>query len=337
MKKILLILAIISFNAYASDEVTAICDLHKAKAELTSSLLSSPYVYGSNNENNTASLALAYSLSGRVKGNLAKEIAIAKCDSQAVTSILDDQQRWAFAFINKAGAKVELVELMKARAKAKEVIDLTEQQLKSQVVTIAEYNSAKQLLLSIDTRINALRLVLSEPSQPVELNNINILLGKAKSLEGTVAELTAKMEAENSWDVTLAAGAQKDLANNNSSVSPFIGLNFRWSFSGLSTKGAVENIKSKTEAAFSSTQSGYVKTSDRFFAKIDELVQVDKDREKILLDNISDTDRLLSTFKGVTSSLAINTRTTLELQNMLYKAELVGVQARLSKYSGIKN
>jgi hypothetical protein len=57
MKKLLLAL-FISFNAYAVEEPDALCDLYKAKAELTSALAASPYIYGSSNENSTATVAL---------------------------------------------------------------------------------------------------------------------------------------------------------------------------------------------------------------------------------------------------------------------------------------
>jgi hypothetical protein len=337
MKKLALLLLCFSLNSYSAEEVDSLCDLHKAKAELTSSLLSSPYIYGSNNENSTATVAIGYSLAGRVKGNLTKEIAAAKCESLAVTTLLDEQQRWTMVSIGKSGAKAELIALLSIRDKAREVLELSEQQLKSQTVTINEYTAAKQILLGIDSRIFLLRTILAEPSQPVDIGNINILLGKARSSEGLVAELTAKVEAENSWDVVLAAGAQKDLAVSGSSTSPFVGLNFRWSFSGMSTKDSIAKIKDKTEIAFSSAQGGYVKTADRLIGKIEELLLADKSREQVLQDNISDTDRILVSFKNVNSALANNTKRALEIQNGVYRAELLGVKARIEKYSGIKN
>ena len=67
MKKLLLALAFIIPNAYADESTNAICDLYKAKAELSSSILGAPYIYGNTNEANTASMGIAYSLEYELK------------------------------------------------------------------------------------------------------------------------------------------------------------------------------------------------------------------------------------------------------------------------------
>lgn len=337
MKKLLLTLLIVSTNAIASEEVDALCGLYKAKAELTSSLLASPYLYGSSNESNTATVALAYSLSGKAKGDLAKEIAQAKCDSTVYVTALDQQQRWLLVSITKGSVKTEITALYKARELAKEQLAHVEKQLASNTATITEYNSSRQVLLGIESRINSIRSVLAEPSLPITSSDTVDTLNKARIAEGTIAELTAKQEAASAWDVSLAAGAQKDLNDSSSGVGPFIGIGFRWSFGNYGAKDSVAEIKKRTEAAFSLSQSGYAKTSERLMSKVSELLVVEQDREKLLQEIINDSTRIINSLEGINTDAALSTKRNMLIQQLVFTAELNGVQYRINKYSGIKN
>jgi hypothetical protein len=334
MKKLLLAL-FISFNVNAAEEPSALCELYKAKAELTSALAASPYIYGSSNENNTATVALGYSLAGRSKGGLAKDIADAKCESVASTYMLDEQQRWALVSVHKSAAKAEILLLLKAKELAAENTNQIERQLKSQTATLSEYTSAKQVSIAIDNKITQLKALLAEPSQPVDLTNIKGLLDKARVSEGKVAQLMAEQESTQGWDVILGAGAQKDLLESSSEIKPFVGLTFKWSFGNWGVKDSVENIRNKTETAFNAAQGGYVKSSDRLVSKINELIIVEKSREEILLNAVEDTNRVLASFKDLNSYLAVSTKRSLEIQGLVYSAELAGVRARIDKYTNI--
>ena len=332
---ILIILLLISFQAKAVSDVDTACELFKAKADITSSLLNMPFVYGSSNENSTATLALGYSLSGYNRSGLVKEIAAAKCASLATTSTLEDQQKWILLNVYKIGARDEIKGLVAAKAKAIENLALMEEQLKTQNVTLNEYNAAKQVLLSIEEKINGTRLVLAEPVEPVDFSNIKILLAKAKESEGRVAELTAKEEAANAWDVSLGVGTQKDLSNVDSSVKPFVGVNFRWSFGAIGMDAKVAKVKEKTEQLFVENRAGYVQNSSRLLTKIVEVSKLESDREKILDQAIKDTKKLMMTFKDIDTALANSTKRALNIQAMIIIAELDGIRARLAKYEEI--
>jgi hypothetical protein len=334
MKKLLLAL-FISFNAYAAEEPDALCELYKAKSELTSALAASPYIYGSSNENSTATIALGYSLAGLSKGGLAKDIANAKCESVINTYSLDEQQRWALVSVHKAAAKSEIVLLLKAKELSLENVAHIERQLKAQTATLAEYTSAKQVSIAIDNKITQLKAILAEPSQPIDLTNVKSLLDKARVSEGKVAELIAKQESIEGWDVILGAGAQKDLNNTNSEVKPFVGLTFKWSFGNYGVNDSIANIRNKTEKVFNSSQVGYAKSAERLLYKVEELLVVEKSREELLLNAVEDTNRILLSFKNIDTSLAISTRKALEVQSLVYGAELAGVRSRISKYSDI--
>jgi hypothetical protein len=327
-KLIGIFLSVFALNTSAND----ICDLHKAKAELAASILATPYVYGASNENNTATVGLGYSLSGRSKGNLTRDIAEAKCDLLASTSLLDDQQKWIMVAIQKHAARAELSGLLKARQLAAERFDFTRSQFESKTVTLTEYNNIRQLQQSIDTKILSARTILAEPSQPVDNTNIKQLLDKAKVAEGKVAELQAKLEAANGWDVTFTAGAQKDLLDSNSDVSPFAGIVFKWSFGSLGSGNAINRIKEKSEAAFISNPLGYVNNSTMLFNKVEELIKVEQLREQALLVTIQDTEKLIVPLTGLDTSAALSSRKLLEIQIAISKAELAGAQARISKY-----
>ena len=332
---ILLILLLISFQAKAVSDVDTACELFKAKADITSSLLNMPYVYGSSNESNTATLALGYSIGGYNRGALVKEIAAAKCASIATTSTLEDQQKWVLLNVYKVGARDEIKGLIAAKAKATENLALIEEQLKSQNVTLNEYNAAKQVLLNIEDKINGVRLILAEPVEPVDFANIKTLLSKAKESEGRVAELTAKEEAAAAWDVSFGVGTQKDLNNVDSSVKPFVGVNFRWSFGALNMDSKVAKVKEKTEQLFVENRAGYVQNSSRLLTKVVEVSKLESDREKILDQAIKDTKKLIMTFKDLDTALANSTKRALTIQAMVIIAELDGIRARLARYQEI--
>lgn len=333
MRRLLIILAICFSTNTIAEESVAMCDLFKAKAELASSILSSPYVYGASNESNTASLGIAYSLSGRSKGNITKEIAETKCSLLANTSLLDEQQKWAIISIQKAGAKSELSELIKHRASILETLNFTKEQLDAKAVTLNEYNNIRQIQLAVEYKIIGLRTILAEPSQPVDISSIKTLLDKARSLDGKVAELEAKLNADNAWDVTFSAGAQKELAgNDNSGVSPFLGLAFKWSFGAYGIGDNISKIRNKAESAFSSNPNGYVVVSKLLFSKVEELLKVENIKETTLVNSITELEKIVTPLKGIDSMLAISSRKILEIQILIQKAELIGVQSRISKY-----
>ena len=169
----------------------------------------------------------------------------------------------------------------------------------------------------------------------MDLVNIKSLLDKARVSEGRAAELTAKQEATSGWDVIVGAGAQKDLNDTNTGVKPFVGLTFKWSFGNYGVKDSIESIKSKTEKVFNVSQGGYVKSADRLAEKIDELILIEKAKQELLNNAIEDTQRILLSFKDINTALATNTKKSLELQNLIYSAELAGVKVRLSRYSDI--
>lgn len=327
MKILLYGLLAVSLNTLADP----ICELHKARAELSATVLGSPYAYGSSNENGTATMALGYSLAGRNKAQLARELADAKCASLESTTILDEQQKWTMIAIHKAGAKNEVVLLLKSREMAKSHVELVERQLKAQVATLGDYNSARQVLTAIDSRILALKMVLAEASVPVNTNNVKDLLSKAKASEGTVAEIMAKQEAADAWDVVLGAGAQKNMLESSSEIKPFVGLTFKWSFGNVGVKESVANVRNKSEEAFVGDPRGYVKTADLLITKLQETLVVERERETLLADIVQDTNRILETFKGIDTALAQSTKLALEIQSGIYSAELAGVRTRIKK------
>ena len=333
MKWLAPLLLLITSHAFAGEAETA-CELFKAKAAITSSLLASPYVYGSSNESNTATLALGYSLSGRSRGNLAEEIAQAKCESFASTSVLEEQQKWILMSVYKMGARDEVKGLLATRLKVLENIDLLEAQLKTQNTTLTEYNSAKQMLVNIDSKISQLKMLLAEPTEPVDFSDIKKLLGKAKTADSKVAVLTAKQEAASGWDVTLNAGTQKDLVNN-SAITPFAGVTFKWSFGNMGMDDKIARVQSKTEQLFSESKGGYVQNANRMMQKITEVNALEAEREQALSLAINDTKKLMMTFKDLDTLVAVNMRRALSIQAMTYIAELDGIRARRAKYTEI--
>lgn len=343
MKKLLAILLIpLSVTTAAGTEAEIACDLERAKAEVLAATVEAPYLYGSvsNAANDRgATLGAGYSLSGRLKGKLMRESASAKCSAIAATIQLEEQQSWLLTTIRKTGARAELKSLLEARQKINEHILALELQLKNQTITAAEFNSAKQTQVGVEDRINNIRMLLAEPTQPINIIGLKNLIDTARNNIARAAELDAKIQAENSWDVSAVFGGRKEFGdnpwpnrNNNSPGDPFVGLTFRWSFGAEKSYSAVKTVRQKTEELFANSKAGYAQTIDRLIAQINEFVRIESEREIFLDNQYKETNNWISSFKRVDTALAINSKRALEIQALIQKSELEGVRRRLAEY-----
>lgn len=335
-------MAILPILAYAQTEAELACDLERAKAEVMAATAESPYIYGSvSNISNDkgATLGAGYSLAGRSRGKLMRESAAAKCSAIAATLQLDDQQKWVLANIRKAGARTELTTLLEARKQIDEHVNSLQNQLKANTVTLAEYNSARQVQDSIEDRINTLRLVLAEPTQPINITSIRGLIETAKYNVSRAAELDAKIQAESSWDITAVVGGRKNFGDNpspnspsNNPGDPYVGIQFKWSFGADKANNAVRVVKEKTEQLFVRSQSGYVQTMDRLTQQITEANKVEQERQTVLQTQIQETQNWLNSIRTVSSASAMNIRKSLEVQLSIQTAELNGIKRRINEY-----
>jgi len=329
MKKILLSLLLASSFAYAQPKSNALCELYKAKADFSAKLLSSPYIYADSNQNNTATIALGYSFSGLSKANIEKEMALAKCSSTELLTKLEEYQQWTIISVQKAGAKSEIPGLQKAILEAKKHVESIEKQLLANTATISEYNNTKQVLTLLENKFLILKVLLAEPTMPIDISDVKSTLLRAKTAEGELAELIAKREAASAWDITLGIGAQKDLVDSKSTPEGFVGIGFKWSFGNYGVKDSIENIKRKSEQAFS---SGPETNANRLLEKIEQLILVETDRQALLDNNIKDIERLLNSLINIETAAAIQTRQALTVQLYTYTSERDGTITRLHRY-----
>jgi hypothetical protein len=300
-----------------------------------------PYLYGSiSNASNDKGITVGagYSFAGRSKGRDLRDAANAKCSALAAMLQLDEQQRWVLASINKAGARAELQGLLLARDKATAQLNLISSQLKAQAVTLTEYNAARQTQLGIEVKINDLRMILAQATQPLSITSVRGLLETAKVNLARASELEVKAQAEEAWDVTAVVGNRKNLGGSLSADPsgkigmPFVGLTFKWSFGAGSATAAVKTVKDKTEQLFALGQNGYVQSFDRLVSQMTEAIKIDQDRDVMLQGQLRETDALLISFRGLETALALNAKRTLELQSAMQQAELDGVRKRLAEY-----
>lgn len=341
---ILILTAALSAQAATQDEVALSCDLEKAKAELSASVLEMPYAYGSVSNNPTdkgVTAGIGYSFIGRSKAKLMRDAADARCTALAATMELDEQQRWLLVAIAKVGARAELEGLLEARKRAAEQTIQLQAQLNAKTVTIAEYNTVRQAALGIEARINQLRLTLADPSTVSSTKTIKSLLEVAKTSTVKAAELEAKVSAESAWDVSVVAGGRKEISSWNPSsgndgsgkpTTPFVGITFRWSFGAGAADKAVGTVKDRTERLFVAATSGYVQSADRLLLQVTDALKVERDREAQLQTSLREAESVIGTFKPLDTALALNTRRSLELQAAIQQAELSGVRRRITEY-----
>lgn len=334
----------ISAHAASQEEIDVACDLEKAKAEITASILESPYAYGSiNNAPNdkAATAGIGYSLAGRSKAKAIREAADARCTAVAATLELDEQQRWTMLSISKAGAKAELVVLLEAKKRSDEQLLFIRSQLKAQTVTLAEFSGARQAQNAIDSRISQLKAILSEPSTLSASKTFRELLELAKSSTVRAAELEARAAAESAWDISAVIGGRKELGSGSPGSSssgdigrgtPFIGLTFRWSFGYSAANSAVRTVRERTERLFVISRAGYIQTADRLLSQVQDLLKIEREREAFVSSQVRETEQLLASFGSLDTALALNTKRSLELQHNIQQAELAGVKRRIAEY-----
>ena len=343
MKYLILIASLIATTAYGASqqEIDVTCDLEKARAEVTASVLAAPYVYGSvsnASNDNGVSLGIGYSFAGKSRAKLLRDAAESRCMAMGATLELDEQQRWLLASINKAGARAELETLVQARARSLEQLGFIRAQLKAQTVTLAEYNAARQAQQGIEARIAQLRLVLAEPTQPTSVKSVRSLLEVAKAQTTRAAELEARSSADAAWDVSIVAGARADIdsikggSTPKQAPAPYIGLTFRWSFGAAGASKAVTTVKDRTEQLFVISKAGYVATADRLLEQVTEALKIEQDREASVAAQLRETETLLISFRTLDTALALNTKRTLELQALMQQGELAGIQKRIIEY-----
>lgn len=342
MNRLFLITALIASSAHAASqqEVDVTCDLEKARTEVTAAVLEAPYMYGSlstASNDKGVTLGAGYSFAGKSRARLIRDAADSRCTALGATLELDEQQRWLLVAINKAGARAELETLLTARALAIEQVKLLQAQLKAQTVTLAEYNTARQVQLTIDTKMSQLKMLLAEASQPTSVKSVRGLLETAKAATTRAAELEARANAEAAWDVSAVVGARKDFtasSNVNASgiAAPYVGLTFRWSFGSAGADKAVTTVKDRAERLFVVSQAGYVASADRLLSQVTEAINIEREREANLTVLLRESEALMASFKSLDTALALNTKRALSLQAIIQRAELAGVQRRITEY-----
>lgn len=336
-KLITLLLLTFSLAVYAGAEEDVSCDLEKAKAEVLAATVESPYVYGgvSSAANDKAvTLGAGYSLSGRSKGKLIRQAADAKCGALAATLQLDEAHRWSLVSAVKAGAKVELVALIAARKTAADQALYTQKQLQAQTLTLAEYMALRQVQAAIDQRIAAVKLVLSQPSNPTALANLRSLLATAKVNLARAAELEAQVQTESAWDVTAVAGARSPLGPG-AQAQPFVGLTFKWSFGSSAANAAVATVKAKTAELFDINSGGYAQTMSKLTAQVVDILAIEQERSANLELQLADIRMTLVSMRGLETALATSAKRSLELQVAVQQAEQDGVKRRIVEYQAL--
>jgi hypothetical protein len=281
---------------------------------------------------NTISAGVGYSFSGRSKARLIREIADAECEYTAAVSILQDYQRWVIPTIEKSAARAEVQKLAEAKDLLERTKALATKQLASNVITITEYNNIRQSYVEVVNRILDLKSILSTPTDPIAISKLLSIVDKVKSSEARVISLKAELEDQSSWDVSVSTGLAKEFNGSSadpSKVLPNIGVTFRWSFGGGDTR--VARVSETAKLAVSSDKHSIANSQVVLFNLIETDIGNIQEKLNGLKQLVEENESVLQSLKGLETSQAIKTRIDLEIQTVLYKAEVAGLTVKLAE------
>jgi hypothetical protein len=332
--KLLHLLFIIPTIAMASEQQIA-CNLEKDRSEVQASILSSPQIFGSvgdvTSEQN-AVIGVSQSFSGIRRARLMREAAESRCNALRATVSLDRHGIYAVTGIQQKAASSELIAINNALGLAIKNMELLDAQLAAQAITVIQYNSAKQVILELNSRKADLIRLLGK--QVEFTDSVAGFVDAARIAEANAARLSAEAISESGWDVKVSAGARQSISGNTSTKS-FATLTFTYSFGYSSSREAARRVGLDTEQAMSEMSTGYARVIHRQRNELEGMIVA----EEVLIPSIKyqlgNVESILKVLEGVETKAGINTKRELEIQKIVLNGRLVGSEIRRDGYKSL--
>lgn len=353
MNKLLFtLLVLISFNALSNEE-QSYCDYTMEKSEADRMQLIAPNLVvgaGKNSASleNIMTVGITESLSHYLKGQLQKDIGAADCKLFRTMNQLTKHTSYdAIILSNAIGLykmkylKVAIKHLSKLVLKERELV----KKGASTIITVEFLKAAKTKLelklIELQQQVDS-RAIPALSKTPVDQ-----LIKQANSQMALQQKRLLKSNKYNNWDITLAAGAGKDLSTTlrNSTTTPYVSLNFIYSLGAMPRNRALQR-SAKAYTQYAKEQSvGPIQLATLFIKKVASMIKANKLALISSRNYEAEINESLKSIEGIDNAHATRFKTQLiieKINNSLEKKTLEISNVILMKYlhenfSKIKN
>ncbi len=337
MKHALMLLLALPLAAGAAEPADLACDLERARAEVTASLLSRPTAFGTfggaaTSERNVT-VGLSQSLSDLVRAGTIREAASARCSALAAEMLLDSQARWALLSVKRDAGTIELAAVDRALVTADANVNLLAGQLDARTITIGEYREAAGARTALELRRADLLRALAAPVPPTPTMDVPALIARAEEQEARSVALAERANAGNGWDVAVSGGVRQRLSGGG--ADPFVAVTARYSFGLGASRRAEADVRRVAAELAGAREDGRAGVAARELVEVRGLIDADEASVARATRELDELRRIRAPLSGIDTALALNAVRTLDLQIEALGATVVGASARLDGYRAV--
>lgn len=330
--------SLLSVQAYCSED-TVSCNLEKANAEVQASVLSAPKAFASLGstaiDTKNVVVGVSQSLSGVNKAGLIRQAADAKCQANAANIKLVHYSLFAENSIQHQGAKAQLDALDSVISKAKNNLNLLQEQLKHNEVTLMDVNAARLTLINLEQKKASLLGVLAVPQGNFSVEKLKDLADQAVEAQAQAAGLIAQAQAKEGWDVVVSAGVRQPLSSSSPTDSQntqsFIAVTANFSFGYSSAMHNAQSIQHLTADSLRESIDGYSQQLNRQKDKLTKLLEAEQIYLTTTQDEQTKVRQSIHLLDGLTTSLALNSVRNLEIEALELESEIQGCEAKIQR------
>ena len=324
----LLALALVSLPSLVfAQDIDTYCELAQARAQVQSSVLSTPSAYATAGSTVLADKILTFgvskSLSGSAQARLVEELANAECAAYRSKSVVGNELRDAAGRVELRGLTARKAGLLHALVAANQSLEDEQLLMRVQNATLLDVKAAMDArdrvaleLRTIDKRLAALA-DLSSPGLTAPLGQ---LVQDSVAAKAAVERLSQRVAASRSWDVSLQAGVRRNFTTGEQ--APYVGIAMTWSFG----QEAANNAANSTEALTRKLLSQQRDSEPRQFQRLTEMMVAQADAERSRQSLLDTRQGVLSgeleKLESLPSTLAQRVVRGLRLELKLIEAEL---------------
>lgn len=233
-----------------ADEVQSYCELSRAQAEVSSALLAQPEVFGNVGDSVTAQQSMTVGVRNSIarsrRAGLTDELAQAECAAYRAERALAQQ-------VQGVEARAELLSLIAAEPLWNTALELAQASLKREERLVkAQQATLPNLKESFDQLDHIRRELATSSARKARLEEVlpqadaplAPMLDDAIAARSQVAQVGARLNQTNAWDVTYAAGVRTDFGSHEK--KGFVAVTGSWSFGQSKSNAAAARVAGLT-------------------------------------------------------------------------------------------
>lgn len=336
--KALYILMLIPALAFGADEAQVGCELAKAQAEVSATILADPSAIAlAGDPSVTATQSVAFGVSQSVSGIFrardVRKSANAKCDALYAETNLDLYEKWSILMAQRKGDIAEQNALDDSMELQKGYVETLTEQLKNGLTTIITVKAADSVILNTVARQDDLANRMAIEIIPAPDGDLDGLIKEAAIKEGTSAMLSAKSQANSGWDFQVSAGARTPISGG--ATQGFVSASIKYSFGTSAANRAAKLVGEKTQELLDIQNAGYSQTIQRNRVELLRVIDIERKTIQALEHEQARIQILRQPLIGIDSILAKNAISEANIQISIVQASINGSKARLEAYNAL--